>query len=174
MCKFMPLGGHVFVIHIEEGALAEEGVSDGSEEEGPGNDRGAEDGGAHQAAGGGVPGGVRRKGPLPLSCYTIYSSWSGHYTLQQAAVAYSRPRPNGLVWQWLDSRPRPNGLVWHWLDSRPRPNGLVWQWLDSRPELTLMDESAFEIWLRALETLVKVRLLLRIQLCIWVSNRSNQ
>ena len=71
------LGGHVFVIHIEEGI--EEGGEDAGGSGGEG-DQGGKRGGA--VGEDGVPlSGARARGPLPLSCYTIYSSWSGQYTL---------------------------------------------------------------------------------------------
>ena len=89
-------GGHVFLVQIE--APEEESGDDG------GDDEVGEDGlkQPHKKA---SKGAACVPGELPLSCYTIYSSWSGRYTLQQ----------------WMENRPEllqmPPTSLDLWLDA---------------------------------------------------------
>ena len=74
---YTPNGGHVFLIQIEKPDNERDGDNAScSGDDDNGGSGGGEDGRGAEA---------NRYGPgdLPLSCYTIYSCWSGQYTLQQ-------------------------------------------------------------------------------------------
>ena len=76
-------GGHVFLVQIEAPDEYDDEGEEG-DDDGEVDDDGEPRRRKKPAASGPCP-----PGELPLSCYTIYSSWSGRYTLQQ----------------WMENRP---------------------------------------------------------------------
>jgi hypothetical protein len=115
--KFRANGGHVFVIQVDLDAGGRSGAGCG-----------------YRA----VP---------SLGQYTIYSSWSGKYTLQASGPCMACAACGRCHAMRRTVRAR----------VLSGPPAASQEWFDARPELTGMDGSGLEVWLGALQLLLQAR-----------------